>query len=307
MVDAQGVGQPEVGALVWMVGEGGQTSALPGGVSDEQGNLRIGPLPAGAPVRATLPWQQRYYALDGAGDALGPFALGEGDHQPLPLLRVDLRGYELTGKVVDEQEHAVPGASVSTVLPRQSVRADGEGRFRLLAMPFRLPTLVLALSPTEPRVAVRPVEYDAERAGLLLRVQALGRLTGQVVDAAGQPVAGAQVTLNNPYLQVLTANADAWKRLQEAGYQAGQLTTDAEGRWEAGGLVAGGPYRLAVSVPDKNVQLARTVDATVQPGETVDLGKLTVTPVVPGAPPPGPVPPVAPTPGAGGPPPPAEG
>jgi hypothetical protein len=276
-VDGQGRPQAAVGILVYLTSEDGRmTAMLPGGVTDAQGRLRLGPLPLDVELKVFPNWQQRAYLLDTAWDDLGPITLQAGKDRELPALHLDLRGRDVSGTVLDSDGHPAAGALVScSVGPREVTHADDHGAFTLTNVPLQGNVQFAARHATEPRFALVSVAPD-EQEGIVLHLQALGALTGTVVGADGQPVTGAQVmVIPSPELRVQGNNTQIWSGLAP-GYTGSPLVTDAAGQWHAAGLFPGGPYTVTAHALGQGLQA--TTEVTVQPGTTTDLGKLTIKP-----------------------------
>lgn len=91
-------------------------------------------------------------------------------------------------------------------------------------------------------------------------------VAGQILDAAGAPVAGAEVTITHV----------------ESG-TVSRATTDASGRYTARGLRVGGPYTITITKPGEGTKTedgvyltlnqVNTVDATLT-GDVTDLGRV---------------------------------
>ncbi len=289
-LDAEGRGQPDVGVMAEMLSEADAGFVLPGGTTDGEGRLCLGPLPGGARVSISLLSRQRNYLLDDSWDIPVRVALAPGQRHQLPALRIDLRGYDLHGQVLDDRGRPVTGAFVGFTPPLQIATTDARGAFHLVGLPPRLPSRILAMHPTAPLFAMLLAERSDEP--VVVRVLPPGAIVGQVVDADGQAVAGAQMSLIGASQQFAITGARFYKRLREAGYDQSTLVTDAEGKWKAGGLIASGPYYVGINVPNKDERLAQSPKVTVRAGETTDLGRMVIKlPAWPGPP------------GAGGPPP----
>jgi hypothetical protein len=285
-VDGEGRPQPEVTIVARLTAADGRPSAvLPGGTTDGQGRLRLGPLPLGVEISVTTTWQQHPFELDTIWDNLKPITLQAGKDRELPSLHLDLRGREVSGTVLDPDGHPVALAQVGCSLLRTATattRTDDKGAFTLTGVPLKGEMELLAVDASRPLFGVQPLGAD-DREGMIVRLQALGAVTGTVVDVNGKPVAGAEVDLSSPLLNSLGGTL-LWARLAAAGYSAGAVTTDARGRWLESAVLPGGPYTLAVRAGQG---LATTAEATVDPGQTTDVGKLTVKPLSgPGAVPP---------------------
>jgi hypothetical protein len=221
-----------------------------------------------------------------------------GAEKELPPLHVDLLGRQVSGTVLDVDGGPAAGAVVScSAGPRGVVRADDHGAFTLTNLPRGAALQLAARHATQPRFALVPLAPD-EHGGIEVRLQALGGLTGTVVDADGKPVAGARVlVLAPPPLNAAGNNSRIWASLAGGGWKSPPLT-DANGKWQATDLYPGDGYQVIVDL--RAQELTGNAPATVKSGGTTDLGRLRLKHV------PGPptiiVPlPAPPAPGAAGP------
>jgi beta-lactamase regulating signal transducer with metallopeptidase domain/protocatechuate 3,4-dioxygenase beta subunit/5-hydroxyisourate hydrolase-like protein (transthyretin family) len=107
-----------------------------------------------------------------------------------------------------------------------------------------------------------------------------GKITGRVLDDDGEPLAGGML-INDPY-RGDSKHSDRGSLITR---QDGKpLATDAQGRFEFAGLLPGRKYSAGVQGlrtfgdSRKHLTLLGTIfeDVTVQPGETKDLGDVTI-------------------------------
>jgi hypothetical protein len=124
------------------------------------------------------------------------------------------------------------------------------------------------------KLAGKLILKGPQQDGLTVRLQPAATLTGRLVDPDGKPLAGAYLS---PKLSWWSAKEGDWATLSQPS------STDKEGRFRIEGLLPGAKY---------NVDAAREVeggntgsmpqqaifDATVQAGETKDLGDLVLDP-----------------------------
>ncbi|HEV3005199.1 MAG TPA: M56 family metallopeptidase [Pirellulales bacterium] len=142
--------------------------------------------------------------------------------------------------------------------------------------PERLETAeftVLALNPRRPRALVfefreRRLGFHAVIAGdepgpLVVRLQPCGALVGRLLDAEAEPLAGSAISVGRHRITPPELT----------------VRTDAEGRFRAEGLVPGLKYDL-VRQREPGVMGIRFVadGASVEPGETKDLGDVAIKP-----------------------------
>ena len=156
------------------------------------------------------------------------------------------------------------------------VLTDREGHFELKHLPIlssSLPVMwLLAADPVRPRFGVAQIPDPPGE--LLLRLLPLGSATGQVVDQAGTPVAGAQLVRGSGVEGVMATEVAI--RLRELGGNVPWLMTDAQGRWRTEGLVAQVEYRFSLVSPgDPSAGwFGQTMLVTSAAGETTDVGKI---------------------------------
>ena len=274
-VDGEGRPQAGVGITTYLTAANQRPAAmLPGGTTDGQGHLRLGPLPLGVEIRVTPNYQQQAFLLDTTWRNLAEITLHSGKEREMPPLRIDLRGREISGTVLDPDGHPVAQALVAcSLLRQQATTTDEHGAFTLTGVPLKGDMELLAVDATRPLFGVLPLGAD-DRDGLGLRLQALGAITGTVVDANGKPVAAAEVTVSSALLNSL-GNTTFWARLTAAGYAPGPASSDTRGRWETRALLPG-TYTLSLRAGQG---LTANGEAAVDPGQTKDLGKLTVKPL----------------------------
>ncbi len=173
----------------------------------------------------------------------------------------------ITGRVVDAQGKAVPGATVSLEPPRGGRGRFGAGIAAMLRGPragattrsgpdgsFRLDGLA-AVSNGAPLIATHAGFAQAERPGVTLQTgQALAGVVltltpglavkGRVVDEASQPVAGAEIRV------AVSEGRGGGRRLARAfggaAPSAPNAVSSADGTFTVSGLVAG-PYDVTAS------------------------------------------------------------
>jgi hypothetical protein len=295
-------------------------AALPPVATDALGQARLGPLPAGDDVFLLLQSDQFYQVSRGWPGAR--FTLAAGEEHAVPTLVIDREGKTVAGTVLDLRGRPAVGALVYAALAPEAVETDANGHFTLPHVPPSLPrmkpmapvkpgdpqpppppmAILYAMDPIHPLVGT--VEIAADQAGnAQLRLTALGSATGQIVDEAGKPQPGVQVQ----FYSDSQAPQEIMSRLQALGGGNRQTSTDAQGKWQAEGLIPGLAYRVNFWGPDGNTGGGTPQDVTCTPGQTVDLGQTVLKPVQRVAPelPTGPAPTPPPTvTGAGGPPPP---
>lgn len=245
-LDAQGKPILSLGMSVSLT-EVGFTS--PGPSTDEQGEVRIGPLPADFPLRVYFSANLGCLALtdDWSDEARPEITLTSGETRELPALRVSVAQRTLRGTVFGEDGQPVAGAKVRTIVPSAfpiEALTDAEGAFALTGL---LPTSddlwVLASHPDEPLHVAQRTGPTTRECELVLRP--LTSVRGQLADAQGQPAAGVHVRV---FTRARVGAEDAEDYWLRDGLPALELShSDTEGFWEIEGLVSGAPYRVALS------------------------------------------------------------
>ncbi len=223
------------------------------GVSDEQGEIRIGPLPPGQSVVFALPWVCKAMAVEDAWEGLGEIALDPGETWELADLVLNPAGRVLEGRVLDLAGEPVSGATVlstSGIFTKALTTSGEDGRFRLEGLRTLGEVQVVAFSDDGMRaIAVKcdpddwprlrrtlPARGEPHELGMVMTLEPLAAVTGDVVDLEDEPVAGAEV-------EVTTFRArygPAFSR--QVRLRVTTLTTQ-EGTWRVEGLMAGLEYR----------------------------------------------------------------
>ncbi|QEH38573.1 Regulatory protein BlaR1 [Aquisphaera giovannonii] len=114
------------------------------------------------------------------------------------------------------------------------------------------------------RLAGSYVIKPDEAGPIVVRLEPAGRLSGRIVDAAGLPMAEADLVSFNPF-------GDA---KHERAPFAGPVKTDKDGRFRAEALIPGRKYNIKVQTKGRLTDVAN--DVVVKSGESKDLGDLTV-------------------------------
>lgn len=175
-------------------------------------------------------------------------------------------GATIVGRVVGPEGEAVPGASVRLVEGFAGAHADGDGRFRLEAVPLGASSLV-ADHEDYARV-VRDVDVEPGEQEVDLRLPRAPDLSGRVVGEDGTPIPGAEVWLNRNDGEARRELTDAQGAFRFSGVDPGshRLRAQAEG-WAETRL------RQPVVVAESNVsgvEIRLTRGATIR-GRVVGL------------------------------------
>lgn len=211
-----------------------------GAVSDENGRLRVGPLPSDLNLSVAPAFEVRNMATDTSWGDLGEFTLEQGETRELPPLVLNPEGRSLRGTVLDQEGDAVAGVVVSCLdgLDEGLVKSatDEDGKFELTGLKSRGTVRVVAYTPDGQRAFGMPCDptapFDPE---FVLEPPAI--VQGVTYDADGKPVAGVQVQLQTGELQDGHGLPDHLKAMD-------YTHSDEQGRWRFEGLVPGAQYSI---------------------------------------------------------------
>lgn len=265
-IDAEGQPVPEVGAVVYAEREH-RLFCMASAQSDEQGSLRLGPLPSNFPLQVTSLDKIRRALLDDEWRYLRQHTLTPEEELELPPIRVNLAGRSARGWVIDKAQRPVPRALVFGTGASEPATADEKGYFELSGLAARGMVLLIAIHPTKLLVAGQVLNPDWEfEPGLMLEPTATA--TGRVVDEQGRPVRSeVHVRLDDdscPDFEMPTILRKRLQAWQGAGWKA---TTDDQGRWVVNNLIGGFDYAAFVVQQDRT---GRT-EFTAKPGETLTV------------------------------------
>ncbi len=220
--------------------------------------------------------------------AVVPIDIKESDKNSRDIIIALEPGRTRTGTVVGPDGQPLAGVHVAglTPLPHFFHGYDPRQRFQSK----RLSTANFTVLGLNPRKARNIVFFHSEKklgkvqavrgdeAGpLTVRLEALGGVTGRVVDAKGRPWAGLTVEVS--LTRLIAAYKDLpWELLDNLGpMMEVKTTTDREGKFRIDGLLPGLQYNLALSVgeikPGSTIAAYRE-NVTVEVGKTKDVGDI---------------------------------
>lgn len=276
-VDVSGKPIPRVWFPISLQGEQSWGYAVAEGHTDDKGQVRIGPLPAGAPLELQRESRSSAFTVDEQWwEKIGDLTLKPGEERRLPPLVLNLEGRSVKLCVLDEQQQPVPGALVYTTGLREATPTDAQGQLQLKGLPMRGKITLLAMHPTLPLFATATVDPDWEFwPGLILKP--LCRVRGRVQDKAGKPLTGAALLFEDYVIyDWVTGDSLLGQRLRAAGSR-GEVTTDAHGAWEAACFVEGLAYDVLMRHEDGTA--SRLGRFTAQGGaEPQDVGVMAMEP-----------------------------
>ena len=234
--------------------------------SDEQGVLRMGPLPSG--VRLMPHVGQTVYGMipderyTETFRKLQPLTLEAGETRDLGTIVLASGQRALSGVVLRDGE---PEAEAWVLAAAKGLdeplleRSDEQGRFEFAGLPPVGEVTVIALDERMQVAAGALLEGDVA-APLALDLKPLASVEGTVIGADGRPVEGARVSLSVP--GATTSGAGAGPGVISTVAQA-----DAQGRWRVDGLIAGLEYRIALaeSLDDGPFRAVPGTDTTIRP------------------------------------------
>jgi RNA polymerase sigma factor (sigma-70 family) len=215
--------------------------------------------------------------------AIVPVDFAEKDPKSLVVTIALDPGRSVHGRVVAPDGKPLEGALAAglTAVQKVSRRMPAGSGDRLAGSSFT----AAALEPAHPRTVVLYHEEKKlakaltlrgdERGPLTVRLEPLGSLAGRLVDAGGQPVAGADVLVRASRSMAttlpgeLTVNGLGSLRNIVAYRDA---KTDREGRFRLDGVVAGMKYDLWCNDREGKFRGPVKHDLAAPPGKTVDLG-----------------------------------
>ncbi len=262
------------------------------GTSDDQGRIRIGPLPAGVPLRMSPGDETEMLAVEMSWGDVGEITLSPGEEYQLPRLELNLEGRTVRGWVGDRQQQPVAGAVVFGIGERQyrghpePAYTDEQGYFELTGLSVRGEVTIVAAHPTGSLFATEHVDPDwGFEPGFIL--QPAGSVIGRLMDRQGQPVYDATVTVESSTVSY-GMSEELRRRLHTAGFTM-ETYTDHDGKWRMDGLIPGIEYRVSVRPRDPNAGHA-SARFTATAGQTEDLGEMVLEQQERGVGMPGPLP-----------------
>ena len=252
---------------------------MPAGVSDAEGFVRIGPIPPGIDCAIELggPLRRFFFNQYEVGDTVQ--RLEPGEERQLPPIILDARGRSVSGTVVDSEGHPVRDALVFGDRLGPPAIAGADGRFTLNGLSKAGMVEIEAVHPTKPLLAGTVVDPD-DASPLTLTLAIPGSVTGRVLDAEGNPIAGVMIIHRWPSGVITSPGYEGYPilsmELSQRQEEAGRDTfayPGKDGSWRLFGLTAGLDYKLMF-----NQRLGeyhnREMTFTAESGVTTDLGDI---------------------------------
>ncbi len=258
-------------------------SGLRAGVTDKEGHVRIGPLPAGLEVRLSAAGKFRNLATSFRGENCTIVAGRE--HQLQPIV-VSLKGRSIQGHVADENQRPVKNAFVFASGLDDPARSDDQGNFELIGLPTFGKFWVIAMHATERLFAAENIDPDWDyQPGMVLRPPVSA--TGRIVDENGQPIGGARlrgypqfpITWDTDgggamFSSYLWEN-DVRRRLGQRDYFL-RPVTDADGKWHVDGLIPGAQYVFWIEELADGTEGHQRYEFITELDKTTDAGEIVI-------------------------------
>lgn len=270
-----GGGQPVVGMGVDVTtSRKGRAFLLCRAKSDEQGSLRMGPLPADVRLCVTCEYERRKFVLDDYWPFVHYHTLAPGEEYEMPTMHANPKGRTVRGWIGNEDLQGVPGALVFGTETDEIACADDEGFFEISKLPARSQVWLVAVHPVESLAAFVVLDPDwGFEPGMILHPTA--NAMGVVVDEQGKPVSGATLfVIMSPGIRASSLLPSGLGRHLRAG--AGHLwktMTDEHGRWRVERLISGMDYD-AYALVHEGSRRSEQIEFSIQPGATVDVGEI---------------------------------
>jgi len=268
-------GEPMPGVPVGVkMGEFGEAAqferTMPGGVSDADGFVRIGPIPPDADCAIEMGQALRRFFLNESDIGAELFHLAPGEERQLLPIIFDPRGRSVTGTVLDAERQPVRDALIfgdSTVTP--AITGE-DGRFTLTGLPKDGIVTIQAVHPTESLFAGTEVDADVAPP-LTLTLGPPASVAGRALDAEGNPVPGVMLLHDQTSIQPVEC-VELLCRQQEAGREMYEYVNE-DGTWRMSGFVPGLDYTV-VLYDRKHEFRRRELTFTAEAGVTTDLGDI---------------------------------
>jgi hypothetical protein len=179
-------------------------------------------------------------------------------------------GQTLSGRVLDPEGRALPGARVAGDVHWGYGPALRTEEFRVRKYSSKEARTLLFYHAERKLAAMRILE-GPQKESILVRLQRCGTLVGRLLDTRGQPLVDVFVK-QAPGYSAETEQAGRGICLPEHfGY-----VPNREGRFRIEGLAPGAKYSLVVADKNGTRRKQLTSNLTLEPGQMVDLGDVTV-------------------------------
>ncbi len=266
---------PDIGTWIGIRDAG---AAVQGPHTNDRGEVRVGPLPAGLQLRLVVAFELEHLVPQNVWDRK-EITLHPGETYELAPLTLDPQGRSIEGVLEDADGKPLAGAKVACYLPSWPVNAataDEQGRFKLTRLPVRGYDVWLIAADTAKQLYIMaPVDPDSgEKVRLVLRplTSAGGFLSGP----EGQVLAGVQVRIF-PTLRARREGVTSYTMWNTQWVSVPQpVKTAADGAWQVKGLVAGGMYSWQPEMPDARLNFEKGLFEVDRQGKPTDLGLMTV-------------------------------
>ncbi len=215
-------------------------------VSDEEGVIRMAPLPSGVTLmphatdtlRGMIP-RERYTETYRKMQQL---TLEPGETRDLGTIVVATGDRSLTGVVLRDgkpEASALVVAGADSLNQPLSTRTGDDGRFQLEGLPPVDDVTVIAFA-ADLQVAAGALWTEDAAAPETLELKPLAAVEGTVIGADGTPIEGALIVVSVPGATTSGVGAGP-------GTVSTVVISDAGGRWRVNGLIAGFEYRIGLT------------------------------------------------------------
>jgi hypothetical protein len=179
-------------------------------------------------------------------------------------------GQTLSGRVLDPEGRALPGARVAGDVHWSYGSALRTEEFRVRKYSPKEARTLLFYHPERKLAAMRIVEGPQEEP-IVVRLQPCGTLVGRLLDTRGQPLADVFVNQARGYSAETEQAGRGICLPEDFGY-----VPNREGRFRIEGLAPGAKYSLEVADKNGTRRKQLTSNLTLEPGQMVDLDDVTV-------------------------------
>jgi protocatechuate 3,4-dioxygenase beta subunit len=267
------------------------------GHAKADGSFTVTAIPGPGVLTARADDEDQFLPAEPEGIKLAQNIILDGYHAVIPVNPSDsdpksthidvalVPGRALTGTVVGPDGQPLVGARAAGLgaVPKFFDRSEGKlatPSFTVSGLSPKKSRTVLLIHPEKKLAKLLTIRPD-DPGPLTVRLEAPGTLVGQLVDAQGKPLAGAQVSALLSFKPEdtkdlpadLRFNGQLWFKLI-----TGEGTTDQNGKFRIEGLVPGLKYLLNVKKEMEILPGYTRDDLTVESGRANDLGELKAMP-----------------------------
>jgi hypothetical protein len=276
VLDPNGKPLPGVGTGL-AVTSGYMTVRADGPRTTESGEVRLGPLPAGLPLRVSVAHELQHLVPQDTWRRV-PITLQPGETCELPPLVMDPEGRSVEGTLEDAEGRSLAGAQVVCYLPGWPLNVattDERGRFRLTRLPVKGYDVWLMAADTAKQLYVMsPVDPDSGETVRLVLCP-LTSASGLLIGQDGQVLADIPVRLV-PMLKAQRESVTSYTVWDAEWVRTPQPANTAEdGSWQIDGLIPGGMYSVRAEGPNARLDFRDSFIEVDREGKPTDIGLMT--------------------------------